>query len=926
MGGKTEFQVLGPLEARENDHALALGAPKQRAVLAVLLLNRNQVVTRERLIDGVWGDDPPDAAPRSLQVYVHGLRRSLGADRIVTHGRGYRLRVEPDEVDLERFEQLIEEAHAARAAGETASAAEAVRSALALWRGFPLAGLAGEPVAAAHAGPLEELRLGALELRGELELELGRHAALVPELEKLVREQPYRERFREQLVLSLYRCGRQKDALEALRAARAKLVEELGVEPTPALRELERRILSHDPLLAPPARAAVARVELPVPPTPLVGRRLEVAAVTALIGEGARLVTLTGPGGTGKTRLALAVADELGRERRDGAVFVDLAGVSDPGLIGSAIAETLGVHEGERPLVQAIAEHLRPRSLVLLLDNLEQLLPAAARFVAELLRAVPRLVVLATSRAPLRISGEHEYPVPPLEVPTNDRFEELVRNDAVRLFTARARAANPSFELTERAAAAVAHICNRLGGLPLAIELAAARTKVLTPEAMADRLDRTLDLLVGGPLDVPERQQTLRATLDWSHDGLGERERQVFARLGIFVGGFTADAAEAVCSDGADLLEPLTALVDVNLVHRRDGARFGMLEPIREYALERLDASGDSAELRRRYCDHFVAVAEAARDSLVAGPTDEAVYASLDAEHDNLRHALAIAADEGDVEDEVRLAAALRQFWIVRGHLDEGRRFFERVVADSAAASPALHAEALMHGGPFLYRQGRLEQAKAWWEEALEIFRERGDVANVARCSGELGAVAFSEGAYDHASALYRESYARFRELGQEVRVAIVAANLAEVEAMRGDLTTALRFGEEAVAVDRKLDDRESLAVAAHTLARVRQRRGEHDDARPLLVESLEHARTLGYREVIALGVLAAAEFALDDRDEAAASRLFAAAESALGEMGIRPQGLDVDGAERLRSTLPPAPEAPTLDEALDAAFAVLRR
>lgn len=927
MGGKTEFRVLGPLEARDNGRAVALGAPKQRAVLAALVLHANRVVTRDQLVDAVWGESPPEAAPRSLQVYVHGLRRALGADRIETHGSGYRLRVEPDELDLERFRKLTERARRELAADDAGAAAEDVRGALALWRGPALADLAGEPLAEREAGPLDDLHLEAHELRANVELALGRHAALVPELERLVAQHPYRERLREQLVLALYRSGRQKEALEALRVARATLVDELGVEPGPGLRELERAILTHDPSLAPPAPEAGPRVELPVPPTPLVGRRLEVAAVTALVREGARLVTFTGPGGTGKTRLALAVAEELARELRDGAVFVDLAGVSDPGLLASAIAEALQVHEGEQPLAEAIAEHLRRRSLVLLLDNLEQLLPAASPFVAELLRAAPRLVVLATSRAPLRISGEHEYPVPPLEVPSEGRFEQLVRNDAVRLFATRARAANPSFELTEPAARAVAHICDRLGGLPLAIELAAARTKVLTPQAMADRLDRALDLLVGGPVDLPERQRTLRATLDWSYDNLGERERALFARLGVFAAGFTLEAAEAVCSDGSDLLETLTALVDVSLVAGRGGDRFGMLEPIREYALERLEQSGEAHDVRLRFREHFAAVAEAAREVLTSASTDDSVYAALDADHDNLRAALATAATEGEVELELKLAVALRQFWMVRGYFGEARRFFDRAVADTKGAAPALRAEALMHGGPFLYRQGSLAEAKAWWEEALEIFRALGDDANVARCSGELGGVAFSEGDFERASALYRESYARFRELGQEVRVAIVAGNLAEVEAMRGDLDAAVRFGEEALKIDRRVEDRESLAVVTHTLARVRQRRGEGDEAQRLLVESFDHARPLAYREVMALGVLATAEIALDTGDGVTASRLYAAAESTLQDMGLRPQGLDLDTAERLRSTFPPPGEdAPALDAVVDEAVAVLRR
>ncbi len=329
-GVGTEFRVLGPLEVVEEEGAaVALGPPKQRAVLAVLALSANRPVTRGQLVDAVWGDRPPGAAKQSLQVYVHGLRRALGRGRIETRGNGYVLHVEPGELDLERFRQLVDEARRLLDGGSAPHAAERAAAALALWRGAPLADLAGEPVAAA-AGPLEEQHLAAVELRGDAVLARGGHAELVPELEALVAGDPYRERFREQLILALYRSGRQKDALDAYREARRRLSDDLGVEPGPALRELERAILAHDPSLAAPEPARRPFGVLPAPATPLVGRRLEVAAVVALLRSGARLVTLTGLGGTGKTRLALAVAEELTLELEGGAVFVDLASSPRP--------------------------------------------------------------------------------------------------------------------------------------------------------------------------------------------------------------------------------------------------------------------------------------------------------------------------------------------------------------------------------------------------------------------------------------------------------------------------------------------------------------------------------------------------------------------------------------------------------------------
>ncbi|MDX6386522.1 MAG: hypothetical protein QOD85_324 [Gaiellaceae bacterium] len=656
------------------DHSpVGLGAPKQRALAAVLLLSANEVVARDRLIDELWGGAPPRSAAQSLQVYVHGLRQALGADRIETHGTGYRLRVEPGELDLERFDRLVAGAAKSLSSSQPADAAEDIRTALGLWRGSPLADLGGEPVAQTEAARLEDRRLRALELLNDAELALGRHDELVSELERLIAADPFRERFRFQYVLALYRSGRQRDALEAYRAARDTFVEELGIDPGPELQELERQMLRQDASLTAPEPPEAGRVRLPVPPTPLIGRRLEAAAVSGLLRrDDVRLVTLTGPGGTGKTRLALAVAAELGPELRDGAVFVDLAPVRDPELLEPTIAHALGVPEGASP-EEALTEHLAEKSMLLLLDNLEQLVPDTD-VVARLLAAAPRLLVLATSRSPLRLAAEHEYPVPPLELPKQrgTTFEELATSDAIRLFVARARAVDPTFELNEENAGAVGRICERLDGLPLAIELAAARSKLLSPETMSRRLDQTLDLLTGGARDLPARQQTLRSTLEWSHELLNQAEQTLFARLAVFPGGWTLDAAEAVCADtGLDVLAVLSALVDENLVRRLDpGApepRFGMLETIREYAAEQLELSGEAAEFRARHAQHVLEIAEAASAAMFAGDDTESSYGRLEREHDNLRAALTWAVEADDAELELRLALAFRWFWVVRG-------------------------------------------------------------------------------------------------------------------------------------------------------------------------------------------------------------------------------------------------------------------
>jgi predicted ATPase len=831
-------------------------------------------------------------------VYVHGLRQALGPDRIETHGSGYRFRVEPGELDLERFEQLAERGRRALAAGRANDAADDLGRALALWTGPALADLADEPLAASEAGRLEELRLAAVETRNDAELELGRHDALAANLEPLVAEQPFRERFREQLVLALYRAGRQADALEAYRAARSALVEELGVEPGPALQELERMILRHDPALAP--RAPEARVEqrLPSPPTPLVGRRLEIAAVTALLRrEDVRLVTLTGPGGTGKTRLALAVAEEIAPDLRDGAVFVDLAAVRDPALLAPTIASALGVQEGERTLAEAIADDLRERSLLLLLDNFEQLLPAAP-LVSELLAEAPRLAVLATSRAPLRLRGEHEYPAPPLQLPLpvgEASFEQLAENDAVRLFIARGRAVDPDFRVDNESVPAIAEICRRLDGLPLAIELAAARSKLLPPVTMARRLGQALELLTGGARDLPERQQTLRATLDWSHDLLSTEERSVFARLAVFAGGCTIEAAEAVC--GVEAVAPLGSLVDESLLRRiewRSEPRFVMLETVREYAVERLAESGETEATRSRHASWFVDLAESSEAAMLSGDDPErSYYRRLDAEYDNLRAALAWTAATGELEVEVRLACALRQYWVVRGELTEGWRVFEGLIARTEGGDPGLHARVLGVGALFPWRQGRNELAKKLWEEALPLYRELGDEDGIGRCVAELGSVAIGEGDLDRAAALYEEAVTLFRAQGNLVRLGIVLGNLGAVAGMRDDNEAAARYQEEAVATQRQTGDRDALAVSLHNLARPVLALGRVGEARTALGESLRLALTLGYREVIAYCLEGAAELALAGGELESAARLIGASEGVFEAIGVPVMGVE---------------------------------
>jgi len=906
-----QFRLLGPLQVLGDGAPLSLGQPKQRALLACLLLRRGRFVSREELIEAIWGQRPPRSAVGSLHVYVHGLRRLLGAERIEARGTAYRIRLEPGELDVECFEELVEQARGALAGRAPDRAASSLEAALELWRGAALADLPPELLAAERAH-LDELRLSALELQIDADLERGEHDRVIARLAPLLAEHPFRERLREQQILALYRAGRQKEALDAYRGARNVLVDELGIEPGPRLRELEAAILRQESALAapgpaPPAPAGATvelrSVALPAAPSRLIGREAELAEVDSLFAEEqTRLVTLTGPGGIGKTRLALAVADRLARRLPGGARFIDLSAAPDPDLLLPIIAGELDVPAAQSPL-DAIADHLRSDRMLLVLDNLERLLPAATAL-ADLLAAAPELLILATSRAPLRLRAEYEYPVPPLAPPgPGAGFEQIAGSEAVQLLVERTRAVNRSYELNESSAPAFAGICRRLDGLPLALELAASRMRALAPEAVAAGLDRALELLVEGPRDLPARHRTLRATLDWSHEQLGRAERQLFARLAVFAGGFDADDVAAVC--GAESAARLPSLVEVNLVRQERAGRFTMLQTIREYAAEWLERGGESAAVRSRHCRHFLERTERSHEAIISGQDPAAAYAELETMHDNLREALGWAEQAREVELEVRLVCAARQFWLVRGHLAEGREFFERAVHAAAGAAPGLRAQVLMHGGPFLYRQGEVALARAWWEEALALLEAENDLAGASRCAGELGAVAFSEGDLEGSAAWYERAADGFAALADRMRLGIVRGNQAEIAAIRGDVPSALAHAEEAVAIAREVGDLDSLALGLHTLGRLALRAGDPGRAGPLLAECLNRALELGYREVLANCVQAAAELALlAGGPPEPAARLQAIARRVLEQMGAALQGLEAESFARTEATL----------------------
>jgi predicted ATPase/DNA-binding SARP family transcriptional activator len=847
-----EFRILGPLQALDGGRDLTPAGSKRRALLALLLVHANETVPTERLIDELWGDNPPSTAARTVQAHVSRLRKALGngaAAPVVTRERGYQLTIDPERVDSYRFERLVAEGKSALASGRALRAASTFESALSLWRGSPLADLAGEPFAQREIARLEDLRMVAIESLNEVRLALGRHAELVGQLEALIGEHPYRERLRAQLMLALYRCDRQADALQAYQDARRTLVGELGIEPGQPLRDLEQAILAQDPALAVAAVDPAKRpTRLPASPTRTLGRDRDRDAIAQLLrGVDVRLVTLTGPGGVGKTRLALEVARRLEPEFPDGGWFVSLAATAKPEHVPSAIAQALGVTplEAETPKL-AVERFLAPKDALVVLDNLEHLLPAAP-LITNLLSAGPALTLLATSREALRLQAEHRYPVAPLDTtPANALFIERARRQA------------PDFMPTAGEPGAVAEICRRLDGLPLAIELAAARTALLGVEDLNERLAEALDVLGPGPRDAPARQQTLRATIDWSHRLLNAPEREAFARFAVFGGGATTDAAEAVT--GADL-NALQGLVDKQLLLRRDGpgpdARLLMLETVREYARERLEADRSVQEIHRRHCEHYLALAERAEPQWYTHG-DAEWTSKLAGEVDNFRAALDWSIRHGDPATGLRLAGLLNRFWVIRNLLGEGMEWIEEALVAAGDEAPVgdrararrSQVYLLAEQGAAYNAEGRLELVRSLAEEALALSREAGDPAGIAEALLGLASLEMAETQPQRRRyALAEEALACAREAGDDRSAALalfertLALPVQEADAVLEEAASALRDLGSARILPHLYSNAAYNAIKA----------GSPTRARPLLDRAVPLARELGEEPTLAI-------------------------------------------------------------------------
>jgi predicted ATPase/class 3 adenylate cyclase len=635
----------------------------------------------------------------------------------------------------------------------------------------------------------------------------------------------------------------------------------------------------------PAPRTLEAPLRLPVQLTSFVGRERARSEVGELLGrDDVRLVTLTGPGGTGKTRLAVQVAAEARDQHPDGVFFVALSPLAEPGLVPATIAEAVGVREtGGRDPLEALEQELADKRLLLVLDNFEHVLDAAP-IAGRLLAAAPGLRVLATSRAGLRLSGEHEYQVPPLSLPDGGAVGD---SEAAQLFVARARAARPGFELTPDNAAAVGEICARLDGLPLAIELAAARTKVLAPQAILPRLERRLHLLTGGPSDVPARQKTLRGAIDWSYDLLEEEEQRFFRGLAVFAGGWALEAAEAVVGEagGLDSLDMIASLLDKSLVwvadSSRDDARYSMLKTIAEYAADRLEGAGEAEDARARHASFFLAVVEAAEPELL-GPDQVMWGRRLQDDHDNVRAALRWATERAASSPEaarmgLRLAGAFGRFWYTRGLAREGCRWLDDVLAHGPRRGPE-RANALHIFGVLLDHRGEHERAREAFGESLELYRELGEEGWVARSLNSLGVAARSLGQLQLARDLFAESLEVRRRLGETSGVTSVLGNLACVEMDEGNDAAARRLFEESLTLDERLGNTWGVAVNKSNLSVLALETGDLDEARGLVGEALDVFSDLGDTDGVAECLERTAAIEAAGGDASRAARLVGAA------------------------------------------------
>ncbi|GAA2105824.1 BTAD domain-containing putative transcriptional regulator [Actinomadura alba] len=914
--------MLGPLAVwaggeRGAGRLIRVPDAKVRALLADLLAHAGRPVSSDRLIDDLWGARPPRDARGTLQARVSQLRKTLeeaepgGRALVVSRPPGYALEIDRDAVDAGRFTALVTRA---RRSTDPRTRAGLLTDALALWRGPAFADFADADFAREAAFALDEQRLVALEEQAQARLELGEHAALTGELAGPVARHPLRERLRAAYLLALYRSGRQSEALASYGELRRRLADDQGLDPGPELVELHRSILEQDPSLAPSTPAA--RTNLPAALGDLIGREAAVAETRALLAAD-RLVTLTGPGGVGKTRLAVEAGAQAMADHPDGVWLVELAALSRRSSatdLAEAVAAALGVRDETDPVggpaeaAGRLAEVLRTRRLLVVLDNCEHVIDAAAELAGRLLAAVPGLRILATSREPLRIAGESLRAVAPLDAPgpSADAAPESLREyGAVRLFADRAAAAAPGFTLDPANAPAVAAICRRLDGIPLALELAAARVRALGARELAARLDDRFRLLTAGARGAPARQRTLRAMIDWSWEPLTEPERVVLRRLAVHADGCTLEAAERVCAgDGvrsAEVLDVLAGLVDRSLVvvaADAAGPRYRLLESVAAYCLERLAEAGEHDRLRRRHGRYYAELAERASSHL-RGPEQTRWLERLDREVANLRAALEGAVRAGAADLALRLVNALSWYWFLRGRYGEARRSLEGAVALGRTAggpgarpeAAAALAEAVTWQAGMTVASGDGTRAEELSRAALAAYDGVDEPRTRARAEWFLAFILWAYGDLAVTEERVDRALAAFRALGDRWGTAAALSTRAMLAIVHGDIGAIKRDAQESLALFRELGDAWGRLEATDALGRWAEITGDYEQAARLLTEGLRVAEELEMWIEVSFRLSGLGRIALLTGDLAAARELHERAGRLAAEQSSKPAG-----------------------------------
>ena len=902
-----EFRVLGPLDIVRDRRAVPLPAPAEQVLLAVLLLNPCRTVAADILIDALWEIGLPARPANALQHRVSKLRRALTeaglSDGLLVHRLpGYRLDVDPGDIDAHRFTTAVGQARRLADVGAP-NAARCYEEALALWRGPALAGIDNAWIRR-EASRLDELQLVTTEEWVALALAGGRHADLVGKLESLVAVHPLRERLHEQLILALYRSGRQADALAAYRRARARLAEELGIDPSPALRELEQAILCQDPHLDSPGASRYAPPPLPARTASMVGRSAERDRTTDLLGRH-RLVTLTGPGGVGKTTVALDVATRLAADFPDGVWLARLAGLTEPARLARAVADVLGCAEDDMA-DEALVRLLQERATLLVLDNCEHLVDECAALVSRLLAACPSLRVLSTSREALAITGEAQLPIPPLaSPPAGTAVAALLHYDAVALFVDRARAARPDFDLDSGSASHVAGICRALDGIPLAIELAAALVRALPVDEIERRLDDRFRLLAGGVRVAEARHRTLEATLDWSHQLLTGAERTLFRRLAVFRGGWTVASAEQVCAgcglEADKILGLLVRLVDRSLVvvDHAAGGRYRMLETVRHYAFARLSEAGEVERFAQAHAEDVVDVAEGAEAEL-RGPDRPRWLRWLRHEGDNIRAAQlwCTAHAQSHPELGLRLVAVLGWFSYFASRPSGAQEVIDMLAA-TVGGSPQARARALqaqsLAGRPsscVVHPSAACARAA---QDSLTVFDAAGSTQRAAYSRALLAVQGVAGADLAGAEALLAQADADFARHRDRWGQALVAFVRMEIEYCWGDPGEANRYGESAVSAFRELDDHWGVSAVQFHRGMALHRSGRLNEAQHVYEAALAAGGQSGMANTVqyVLAQLGHLTMLLGDQAQAAARFAEAHAEArALGAEGNALAGL----------------------------------